>query len=152
MTNLPSLSFETRKKDSTIFDYREHTVIGAWPQWLPIVSMDILKASTALFYHESTTSSGATAIVQSPLAFVRSGDPNVIHGQLRFLGNGSFYWSRTTISLTTSYSLNTYPTGVTPSTSDTRNLGFPLRCRTSFSSIRHYLGRGSGGGKRGYAY
>jgi hypothetical protein len=29
MTNLPSFSLEVRKKGFTIFDYREHTAIGA---------------------------------------------------------------------------------------------------------------------------
>ena len=90
--------------------------------------MDILKASTALFYHESTTSSGATTIVQLPLAFVRSGGVNLHYGYADYVGYHSYGWSRTSSSANGAYFLYFDTTGITPSGANNRYVGRSLRC------------------------
>ncbi len=75
---------------------------------------------------------GATTIVQLPLAFVRSGWTNVgttNEGAVRVIGQYGDYWSRTTSSSTNAYRLITSPTGVNLSNSSDRWAAFSLRCR-----------------------
>ena len=93
-------------------------------------------------------SSGATTIVQLPLAFVRSGDVSLSNGSIYVVGNGGYYWAHTVYSTTSARYLSFDTSSVGPSNANSRSYGFSLRCHTSFSSIRHYLGRGSGGGNR----
>ena len=75
---------------------------------------------------------GATTIVQLPLAFVRSGGTYLDNGYTGSLGLGSYYWSCTSKAAINAYGLNLNTTDVDPSSTNMRFAGRPLRCRTSF--------------------
>ncbi len=77
----------------------------------------------------STT--GATTIVQLPLAFVRSGWVNVgteYEGVVRVIGYHGYGWARTAESSTYAYRLNANPTYIGPLDYVDRWYGFSLRC------------------------
>ena len=63
------------------------------------------------------------------LAFVRSGYVNVNNGNVNNVGNEATLRSRTSVSTTNAYILNSNPTTVNPSNSAVRYNGRPLRCR-----------------------
>ena len=71
---------------------------------------------------------GATNIVQLPLAFVRSGYVNLDNGRVNLTGYEGDVWSRTAISSTTARVLYFNTTNVTPSDNYNRYYGFSLRC------------------------
>ena len=79
-------------------------------------------------YNATSGTSGATTIVQLPLAFVRSGYVNVNDGKVYVVGLSGYGRSRTASSSTDAYYLYFYPTDVYPSYSNRRWYGFPLRC------------------------
>ncbi len=72
-------------------------------------------------------SSGATTIVQLPLAFVRSGYIILHDGQLWPLGQRIYAWSRSAFSSSHAYILGIYPTYIGPSDNWSRYGGFSLR-------------------------
>ena len=74
---------------------------------------------------------GATTIVQLPLAFVRSGDINLPDGNISGSGYGGYNWSRTVNSSTVAYRLVFNTNGVNTNR-DGYYYGFPLRCRFLF--------------------
>ena len=76
------------------------------------------------------TNSGATTIVQLPLAFVRSGYVYLDNGGIGYIGYEGDYWTRTAIFSSYAYYLLFGPTTVTPSDGYDHYGGFPLRCRT----------------------
>ena len=81
------------------------------------------------FLFSGTT--GATTIVQLPLAFVRSGyvyTNSGAVGSVGYVGNNGYSWSRTSRSSTSAYRLNFNATDVYPSGNGNRWYGFPLRC------------------------
>ena len=83
------------------------------------------------YYNATSGTTGATTIVQLPLAFVRSDAIYVDVGKIWGLGQGGRYWSRTALSSTYAYYLGFDPTGVYPSNfsyDGDRYWGFPLRC------------------------
>ncbi len=72
---------------------------------------------------------GATTIVQLPLAFVRSGWTNVsteYEGAMRYVGGSGYEWSRTANSSTAVYRLGFSSTGLGMNAED-RYWGFSLR-------------------------
>lgn len=71
---------------------------------------------------------GATNIVQLPLAFVRSGVIYPNYGTAGYVGSVGFDWSRTAQSSTYAYYLRYDATTVNPSTAGDRWNGFSLRC------------------------
>ena len=71
-------------------------------------------------------SSGATTIVQLPLAFVRSGYIYLYHGLLRLIGENGYGWSHTAKSSTNAYYLGMTPADINPSYDNDRWYGFPL--------------------------
>lgn len=71
---------------------------------------------------------GASNLVLSPLAFVRSGDVNLGYGNVSYVGYNGFGWSHTSRSSTSTYALYFTPTGVYPSDSNNHYVGRPLRC------------------------
>ena len=79
-------------------------------------------------YNATSGTSGATTIVQLPLAFVRSGYVILGHGQARYAGEYGYGWSRTAYSSANAYDLYMYTTSVNPSDYYLRYYGFPLRC------------------------
>ena len=82
--------------------------------------------------------SGATTIVQLPLAFVRSGSIGLSGGQIWYVGEYSFGWARTVYSPTFAYYLNADATVVNPSVSSARYNGLPLRCRTGRKDTKEW--------------
>ena len=84
-----------------------------------------------LFSRSGTT--GATTIVQLPLAFVRSGNININDQSINNIGNNGYFWARTAASATSAYSLGI---GIISAGSSNnyggRWFGFPLRCRFLF--------------------
>ena len=74
------------------------------------------------------STSGATTIVQLPLAFVRSGYVCLSYGYVSNVGEYGCAWSRTPKSSTHAYYLGMHPTYVNPSDYYIRYGGFPLRC------------------------
>ena len=79
-------------------------------------------------YNATSGTSGATTIVQLPLAFVRSGWAYIDGGAMYNVGQYGFYWSRTSKSATNAYDLYIYTTSVYPSNDCVRRDGFSLRC------------------------
>ena len=75
----------------------------------------------------TSCTTGATNIVQLPLAFVRSGYVNLSGGYVYNVGNGGYYWSRTASSSTGARYLYFGPTGVNPSGYNYRYYGLSLR-------------------------
>lgn len=71
----------------------------------------------------STT--GATTIVQLPLAFVRSGYVNVSDSKVHGISYSGYGRSRTASSSTSAYYLGMNPTFVDPSYDNPRWYGFP---------------------------
>ena len=71
---------------------------------------------------------GATTIVQLPLAFVRSGSINLNDGKMYYVSERGYNWSRTARSSTYTYYLSLNPTDIAPSNSTYRWYGLPLRC------------------------
>lgn len=71
---------------------------------------------------------GATNIVQLPLAFVRSGYVALSNGYVVSVGSYGYNWSRTSKSSPYAYLLNFYTSYVNPSSSSSRFGGRPLRC------------------------
>lgn len=63
------------------------------------------------------------------LAFVRSGYVNLNNGNVNNVGNEATLRSRTSVSATNAYNLNSNPTDVNPSNSGVRYNGRPLRWR-----------------------
>ena len=85
----------------------------------------------------TSCTTGATNIVQLPLAFVRSGYVNLNNGYVDNVGSNGYNWSRTASSSTGARNLNFSTTGVSPSAYSSRYLGFslrwlglPVRCRS----------------------
>ena len=76
---------------------------------------------------------GATTIVQLPLAFVRSGGVYLDYGYVNYVGERGYPWSRTAKSSRSAYYLWMTSTDVNPSGYYSRWNGFPLRCRTRTS-------------------
>ena len=73
---------------------------------------------------------GATTIVQLPLAFVCSGWVNVgteYEGVVRVIGYHGYGWARTAESSTYAYRLNANPTYIGPLDYVDRWSGFPIR-------------------------
>ena len=62
------------------------------------------------------------------LAFVRSGNVNLNSGSANNVGNNAQLWSRTSLSSTNAYNLNTNPGNVNPSNNGNRYIGRSLRC------------------------
>ena len=94
-------------------------------------------------YNATSGTSGATTIVQLPLAFVRSGWVNVNAEYATYqahLGYNGNYWSRTAVSSAYAYYLDFSPTDVYPSYSFDRWYGFPLRCLYSGAHLRFVCG------------
>ena len=89
--------------------------------------------STNLFYHNPIPPTGATTIVQLPLAFVRSGYASVNSGAIYYVGDRGYGWSHTVSSSTNAYYLVLSSKEVNSSYSDSRWAGRPLRC--------HYPGK-----------
>ena len=84
------------------------------------------------YYNATSGTTGATTIVQLPLAFVRDGwvsTSTEFSGSVRDVGGYSFVWSRTSLSLTNAYPLGADSTDVNPSGNWRRYYGFSLRCR-----------------------
>ena len=79
-------------------------------------------------YNATSGTTGATTIVQLPLAFVRSGYVSLGYGQARNAGEYGCGWSRTAISSSYAYYLYMGTTNVNPSDYNNRWNGFPLRC------------------------
>ena len=79
-------------------------------------------------YNATSGTTGATTIVQLPLAFVRSGWANIDGGAMGNVGQYGYYWSRTSISTTSAYGLAFNPSNVYPSGNYVRRDGFSLRC------------------------
>ena len=81
-------------------------------------------------YSISSNTAGSTALVSSPLYFVRSG--HVDSGSLRFAGYYGYYWSSTAFSSTSdAYALSFNSGYVYPSVISTRYLGRSVRCLAS---------------------
>ncbi len=89
-------------------------------------------------YNATSGTTGATTIVQLPLAFVRSGNVDINDGRL-YIGGWStgdgqvapahgYGWSRTARLSALAYGLGFNTTGVYPSNYYNRWYGFPLRC------------------------
>ena len=82
-------------------------------------------------YNATSGTTGATTIVQLPLAFVRSGATSVYSGNANSLGTNTYYWSCTSVSSTSARYLGAYldGNGVHPSNSSNNNRysGFSLR-------------------------
>ena len=76
----------------------------------------------------SSVSAGSYNIARSPLYFVRSGHVYPGGPSLNEPGISSHYWSSTPRSSAPAYSLTFNSTGVYPSGSYVRYLGFSLRC------------------------
>ena len=79
-------------------------------------------------YNATSGTTGATTIVQLPLAFVRSGVVWPDDGRVGNVGNGGYSWSRTSRSSTYAYYLYFYTANVSPSSNYNRFDGRPLRC------------------------
>ncbi|NBI88602.1 hypothetical protein D3Z47_21455 [Lachnospiraceae bacterium] len=71
---------------------------------------------------------GATNIVQLPLAFVRSGYVITFDGEVDGVGGKLFGWSRTARSTADAYYLGVGPSEVYPSGNNGRYYGLSLRC------------------------
>ena len=91
-------------------------------------------------YNATSGTTGATTIVQLPLAFVRSYAVNVYDGKMWYLGQNGHYWSRTAKSSTDAYDLYFDTTGVNPSLNDYRWYGLPLRCLYPGVNLRFVCG------------
>ena len=76
----------------------------------------------------TSCTTGATNIVQLPLAFVRSGYVDLYDGRVNDTGYEGDVWSRTSYSSTGARTLYFYTTNVGPSDDYNRYLGFSLRC------------------------
>ena len=85
-------------------------------------------ATLSLMKNIHTSSSGATTIVQLPLAFVRSGIAYIHTGIVSYTGSNGYIWSRTTKSNAYAYYLGFSSSAINFSGSEDRWLGFPLRC------------------------
>ena len=72
--------------------------------------------------------SGATTIVQLPLAFVRSGFINPESANLGCTNQYGRYWSRSALSSVGVYYLNFYLSNIHPSDTYYRYFGYSLRC------------------------
>ena len=78
-------------------------------------------------YDISSNTDGSTALVSTPLYFVRSGYVN--SGSLWYAGREGDYWSSTALSRTGyAYSLDFGPGSVSPSSNGLRYPGFSVRC------------------------
>ena len=106
-----------------------------WRTRINVVKSSSLKPITLLtappridpgFLFFGTT--GATTIVQLPLAFVRSGSINLNDGKMYYVSERGYNWSRTARSSTYTYYLSLNPTDIAPSNSTYRWYGLPLRC------------------------
>lgn len=62
------------------------------------------------------------------LAFVRSGGVDLNSGSANYVGYYALLWSRTSLSSTYAYNLNTNPGNVNPSNNGNRYIGRSLRC------------------------
>ncbi len=62
------------------------------------------------------------------LAFVRSGYIGISSGYTNNIGNYGYGWPRTVNLSTNAYRLNFGVSNMNPSSSDSRYIGFPLRC------------------------
>ena len=81
-------------------------------------------------YSISSNTDGSTALVSSPLYFVRSG--YVYSGSLRYAGSGGVYWSSTAYSITSgAYELYFNSGLVNPSGGTDRDYGQSVRCLAS---------------------
>ena len=80
-------------------------------------------------YNATSGTSGATTIVQLPLAFVRSGVIYPSNGTAGYVGNSGLWWARTAKSSTLAYDLGMNPSNVnSESDNNYRYHGFSLRC------------------------
>ena len=91
-------------------------------------------------YNATSGTTGATTIVQLPLAFVRSGYVYLGNGQARVAGEDGYYWSRTAGSSSGAYSLLMYTTNVNPSNNNNRYIGRSLRCLYPGANVRFVCG------------
>ena len=71
--------------------------------------------------------SGATTIVQLPLAFVRSGNINTGDGKVYFVGERGYVWTRMIVSSAVARSSSFNTTDVSATGSNNRYNGFSLR-------------------------
>ena len=71
------------------------------------------------------TTTGATTIVQLPLAFVRSGYIYPPSGAILNVSANGYSWSKTSKSSTSTYDLGIHPDNANPSDSSNRYDGFP---------------------------
>lgn len=76
----------------------------------------------------TSCTTGATNIVQLPLAFVRSGYVYLNNGYANLVGSYGYYWSRTSSSSAGAYYLYFNTSNVYPSDSFSRYGGRSLRC------------------------
>ncbi len=84
-----------------------------------------------VFYFSSKNPTGATTIVQLPLAFVRSEYVSVASNYINAIGSGLQYWSFTSYSSEQAYYTYMGGTYIQSSGLSSRWTGFPLRCRTT---------------------
>ncbi len=107
---------------------------ASWRTRINVVKSSSLKLITLLtapprndpgFLFSGTT--GATTIVQLPLAFVRSGYVHLDSGYVYGVNYEGDNWSRTTYSSASAYRLALYPTGINMNAAN-RYYAFPLRC------------------------
>ena len=85
------------------------------------------------YYNATSGTTGATTIVQLPLAFVRSGYVDLGASQARVIGTNGYSWTRTSNSANDTYSLYFSSSIIYPSNYGNRYYGRPLRCRTRTS-------------------
>ena len=79
-------------------------------------------------YNATSGTTGATTIVQLPLAFVRSGGVILNYGQTGLIGESGYSWSRTIGLSPVAYVLVVAPADIASSRNSNRFYGFPLRC------------------------
>ena len=80
---------------------------------------------------DAGTTADATKIKSYPFSYVYSGNYNWITGRLYNQSGNSGYWSSTVVSSTNAYYLYTWSSGVRPTISYNKALGFVLRCVTN---------------------
>ena len=80
---------------------------------------------------DAGTTADATKIKSYPFSYVYSGNYNWITGRLYNQSGNGGYWSSTVFSSTNAYYLYTWSSGVRPTSSYIKALGFTLRCVTN---------------------
>ena len=92
-------------------------------------------------YNATSGTTGATTIVQLPLAFVRSGVIYPGNGTAGNVGYYGYWWARTAKSSTSAYDLGMNPSDVySESNNNYRYHGFSLRCLYPGVNLRFVCG------------